>query len=79
MGKIGITVTDGAGEVHELTDTEVYELRSMVSGAVNEGLYNEQEAVLHLLRILAPPYLRQEDETEEHHEPWTVAEAKRRL
>lgn len=79
MGKIGITVTDGAGEIHELTDTEVYELRSMVSGAVNEGLYNEREAVLHLLRILAPPYLRREDETEEEHEPWTVAEAERRL
>lgn len=79
MGKIGITVTDGAGEIHELTDTEVYELRSMVGSAVSEGAYDEQEAVLHLLRILVPPYLCREDETGENYGPLTVAQAKKAL
>lgn len=73
-GGIGITITDGAGEVHELTDTEVYELRLIVGVAIEAGMFEDIGATENLFRMLAPPCRSQGGEEAEDFMPRTESE-----
>ena len=68
MSRIQITVTDATGEIRELTEQEVYEIRSALGTAVDQGQYSDYESFVNLLTFLSDPYLDCEYETEKH---WT--------
>ena len=64
MSKIRVSITDKSGVQYELSDEEIYELRSAVGIAKGEGMLDDNRSG-RIVQLLPAPYIAFGHEKEE--------------